>query len=159
MVHYLFMLITLFSIGCPFCRNCVAQIRSDKLATLLAEVREDDKLVAKCEQEALQYQIAKFGRVLPKISGHCWDGCPTTIVLPDYPREARRLGISGQVKVETIVSENGKVVYARVIKCLPFLSQAAERAANHSSYTPKKTCGDKSIKFVWTISYNFIFKR
>jgi TonB family protein len=97
--------------------------------------------------------------VLPKISGHCWDGCPTSIVLPYYPREARQHGISGQVKVETIVGENGKVVYARVTKSRPFLSQAAERAANHSSYTPQKTCGDKSIKFRWTITYNFYFNR
>ena len=144
---------------CSFCVNCVAQIKGDRLRTLLAEVREDEKLVAWCEQKERAYQIAKFGRGLPKISGHCWDGCPTSLVLPYYPREARRLGISGQVKVETIVGENGKVVYARAIKGLPLLSQAAERAANHSSYTPQKTCGDKSIKFRWMITYNFVLNR
>ncbi|HEY3038742.1 MAG TPA: energy transducer TonB [Pyrinomonadaceae bacterium] len=159
MANYVFKTIILFFIGCSSCLNCAGQIKGDKLRSLLAEVREDKKLVAACEQKAREYQIAKFGRALPKLSGHCWDGCPTSIVLPYYPREARRLGISGQVKVETIVGENGKVVYARVIKGLPFLSQAAERAASHSSYTPQKTCGDKSIKFRWTITYNFYFNR
>ena len=139
-----------------FCLNCVAQSRINKSTELFAEVREDEKLVAECERKAREYQITKFGRILPKISGHCWDGCPTRIVLPFYPREAKRLGISGQVKVETIVDESGNVVYARVVKALPFLSQAAERAAYRSNYTAKKTCGDKPIKFRWVITYNFI---
>jgi TonB family protein len=159
MSHYVFKSIFLFFIGCSVCVNCVAQIKKDRLQALLAEVREDEKLVAGCEQKVREYQIAEFGRVLPKISGHCWEGCPRSMPKPYYPREARRLGISGQVKVETIVGEDGNVVYARVINGLPFLSQAAERAAIYSSYTPKKTCGDKSIKFRWTITYNFILNR
>ena len=159
MGHYVFKLIILFIIGSSFCLDCVAQIKGDRVRTLLSEVREDEKLVAECEQKARECQIATFGRILPKITGHCWEGCPRSTPKPYYPREARRLGISGQVKVETIVGENGDVVYARVIKGVPFLSQAAERAANLSSYTPKKTCGDKSIKFRWTITYNFVFNR
>jgi TonB family protein len=93
---------------------------------------------------------------MPKVSGHCWHGCATNIVLPYYSPEAKRLRISGQVKVETIVDESGKVIFAQTVKGQPFLSQAAEQAAYRSSYTPKKTCGDKPIKFRWTITYNFI---
>ena len=139
-----------------FCLNCFAQVESRKLTELFAELREDEKLVAECEQKAREYQLAQFGKVLPKISGHCWDGCPKRIVLPYYPSEAQRLNISGQVKIETIVDENGNVIYARTVKGKPFLSQAAEQAAYRSSYQPKKTCGDKPIKFRWTITYNFI---
>ena len=142
-----------------FCLNCAAQVRSNKPTELFAEVREGEKLVAECEQKAREYQVAKFGRVLPKISGHCWDGCPARIVSPYYPREAKRLGITGQVKVETIVGESGNVIYARVVKGLPFLSQAVEWAAYRSSYAPKRTCGAKPIKFRWMITYNFISNR
>jgi TonB family protein len=102
-----------------------------------------------------EYQIAQFGKVSPRISGHCWDGCPTRIVLPYYPKEAKRLRIEGQVNVETIVDESGKVIYAKVIKGQPLLNQAALQAAYLSTYTPKKTCDDKSIKFRWRIVYNF----
>lgn len=139
-----------------FCLVCFAQKESDKLTELFAEVIEDEKLIDECEQKSREYQIAKFGRALPKISGHCWDGCPTRVVLPFYPSEAKRLGISGQVKVETIVDEAGKVVYARTVTGKAFLRQAAEQAAYRSSYASKKTCDDKAIKFRWTITYNFV---
>ena len=150
-------LIALVFVAHLFCLGIFAQTKSKNFTQeLFAELREDEKLVAECQQKAREYQIAKFGKVLPRISGHCWDGCPIRVVLPYYPNEAKRLGISGQVKVETVVSENGKVVYARAISRQPFLRQAAEQAARVSSYQPKKTCGDKPIKFRWTITYNFL---
>jgi TonB family protein len=140
-----------------FCLGSVAQTKGKKSTQeLFAELREDEKLVAECEQKAREYQIAKFGKVLPRVSGHCWDGCPTSIVLPYYSSEARRFRLSGQVKVEAIVDETGKVIYARAVSGQPFLRQAAEQAARVSSYQSKKTCGDKAIKFRWTITYNFV---
>lgn len=140
-----------------FCFDSFAQTEGKKATQeLFATLREDEKLVAECQQKAREYQIANYGRVLPRISGHCWDGCPTRVVKPYYPSEAKRFRVSGQVKVETVVDEDGKVVYARAISGQPFLRQAAEQATRVSSYQPKKTCGDKPIKFRWTITYNFI---
>ena len=139
-----------------FCLDGFAQTKEKSVQELFAELKEDENLLAECRQKAREYQIANFGRVLPRISGHCWDGCPTRIVLPFYPREAKRFRISGAVKVETVVDETGKVVYARAFSGQPLLRQAAEQAARVSSYQPKKTCGDKAIKFRWTITYNFI---
>ena len=142
------------------CVSSLAQTNGKKFAReLFAELREDEKLVAECEQKAREYQIANYGRVLPKISGECWDGCPTRVVRPYYASEARRLRISGQVKVETIVDETGRVIYARAVFGPPFLRRAAERAARASLYQPEKTCDDKPIKFRWTITYNFILDR
>ena len=140
-----------------FCIDSFAQSKSKELIQeLFAELKEDEKLVAECERKARAYQIANYGRVLPKVSGHCRDGCPTRVVKPYYPREAKQYRFSGVVKVETIVDETGKVVYARAISGQLLLKQAAERAARVSSYQPKKTCGDKPIKFRWMITYNFI---
>lgn len=109
------------------CWGGFAQSKTKKFTQeLFAELRENEKLVAEWERKALEYQITNFGRALPRVSGHCFDGCPVRVVLPYYPREAKRLGIFGVVKVETIVDENGDVIYARTVKDLPFLSQAAE---------------------------------
>lgn len=150
-------LIALGIVAQLFCAGVVAQTpHKNPTQDLLAELREDEKLVAVCEQKMREYQIANFGRVLPKVSGHCLDGCPTRIVLPYYPNEAKRLNFSGQVKVETIVDETGKVVYARAASGKPFLRQAAEQAARNSSYQAKKACNNKPIKFRWMITYNFI---
>ena len=139
------------------CSVILSQTESNKFPQeLFARLEEDEKLVAECEQKIREYQIANFGKVLPKISGHCWDGCPISIVLPFYSDEAKRLRISGKVKVEAIVDENGKVVYAKAISGNPFLKRNAERVAKVSLYQPKKTCDNKPIKFRWTIIYNFI---
>jgi hypothetical protein len=140
-----------------FCLDSLPQTKSKKFTQeLFAEVREDEKLVAECEQKMRSQQIANFGRVLPRISGHCFNGCPIIVVKPYYPTIAKRSRVAGQVKVETIVDEAGKVVYAQAISGQPFLREAAEQAASVSGYQPKKTCDDKPIKFRWTITYNFI---
>lgn len=139
-----------------FCLPCFAQTQNiTSKSKLFIEVAEDEKTADECEQKKREYQILKFGKALPKISGHCWDGCPTNVVLPYYPREARRKGISGQVKVETMVDESGKVVFAKIIQGQPYLNQTALKAAYLSTHTPKKTCDDKLIKFRWIITYNF----
>ena len=140
-----------------FCVVVIAQTQSkNPTQELFTALREDEKLVAVCEQKQREEQIAEYGRVLPKVSGHCFDGCPTRIILPVYPNEAKRLNFSGQVKVEAIVDETGKVVYARAMTGKPLLRQVAVQAARDSSYQPKKACGNKPIKFRWLITYNFI---
>jgi TonB family protein len=150
-------LIVFICIAHLFCLGSFAQTKGKKSTQeLFAGLREDEKLVAECEQKLRAYQIANYGRVLPRISGHCWGGCATSLTKPRYPNEARRLRIFGAVKVETVVDETGKVIYARAVSGQPFLRQAAEEAAYYARYTPKRTCGDKPIKFRWTITYNFI---
>jgi TonB family protein len=160
MIRYLLQITTLFALASLLGLSCHAQAKSKKyVKELFAEVAEHQKLAAACERKTREYQMAKFGRVLPKISGHCWGDCPVSIPLPRYPREARQLRIWGQVRVETVVDENGRVIYARAVEVKPFLSRAAESAAHLARYTPRRTCDDKPIKFRWTITYNFILTR
>lgn len=149
------LLLLLFA--CLLFLPCKAQIRSKKFKSeLLVKVAEYEKTAAECERKNIEDQLKQSGKIMPKISGHCWDGCAKRIVLPHYPGQAKRLKISGRVKIETIVDENGKVVYAGIIEGNPFLGQAAERAAYLSLFMPKKDCNDTKIKFRWTIIYNFI---
>jgi hypothetical protein len=160
MTCFLLRLLAPLMMSLLFCFGCPAQSKSKKYEReLFAEVANHEKLVAECVRKTREYQIAKFGRVLPRISLYCLDGCPVLLVRPYYLREARRFRISGQVKVVAISDETGKVIYARAVDKRPFLSQIAERAAYLSRYTPKKTCDDKPIKFRWTITYNFVLTR
>jgi hypothetical protein len=131
----------------------VAQIKTDKL---FAELHEDERLVAECEQKIRAFQLSQFGRILPRINGHCEAGCPIIVPTPYYSPLARRLNITGQIKVEAIVDEEGNVTYARIIKGLPILNRFALVAAYKSRHTPKKTCDNKPIKFRWIITYNFL---
>jgi|SRR6185503_13899832 len=128
-------------------------------AELNAQLQADEKFVAECEQKIRRDQLAKFGRVKPKIAGDCWEGeCAVRVVKPYYSEQARRLNIRGQMKVETIVDEKGDVIYARVIKGLPLMEKAALDAAYASKYSSKKAC-DKAIKFRWIITYNIGVRR
>ena len=135
---------------------CLAQSsRNDSAAALYRELESDERSVVECVRKQREHQLSQFGKVRPKISGHCWSGCPTLAVLRYYPPDAEQLNIKGQVKIEAIVNENGKVVYAKIIQGKPFIGRAALKAASLSTYTPKVNCEGKPIKFRWLITYNF----
>ncbi len=119
--------------------------------------KEQQKQIADEERKKRESQIAQFGRVKPKISGHCWSGCPIRLVKPFFPQEAKRQRIFGQIIIETIVDENGKVIFAHPQKANPFFSRVARQAACLSSYTPQFFEG-KAVRFSWIIIYNFILE-
>src|SRR2546423_112698 len=129
MIHYLLRFTSLIILTLLCCLSCAAQAKSNKSAQeLFAEVKEDEKAVLECVRKTRDYQIAKFGKVMPEVTGDfCFNGCPVSLVRPYYPREAKRLRMSGLVKVETIVDESGRVIYAKTLKGSPFLSRVAEQ--------------------------------
>lgn len=59
-----------------------------------------------------------------------------TKVQPEYPDLARRMEISGTVKVEVVVSPNGAVKEARVLGGHPVLAGAALAAAKKWRFEP-----------------------
>jgi TonB family protein len=138
------------------CFQCFGQMRDKtSLPKLFNDLARDEKRLADCDKKRRQNQLAEFGKVLPPISGHCWGGCATRLVKPYYPMEAKRLNISGQVIVDSVVDENGNVVYAKVRKGPMMLRQPSIQAAYFATYTPKIACDGQPIKFRWTITYNF----
>lgn len=59
-----------------------------------------------------------------------------TSVAPNYPEEARRLGIEGAVPVEIVVDREGKVVHACAQAGHPLLRDAAVKAALQWEFKP-----------------------
>lgn len=59
-----------------------------------------------------------------------------TKVQPNYPELARKMNISGTVKVEVVVSPNGAVKDARVVGGHPVLATAALDAAKKWRFEP-----------------------
>jgi TonB family protein len=68
-------------------------------------------------------------------------------VQPIYPDLARRMGITGTVKVEVVVSPNGTVKDARVIGGHPVLATAALDAAKKWRFEPSSTESTGIIDF------------
>jgi protein TonB len=84
------------------------------------------------------------------------NGIAKHLQTPAYPQIAKTAGIKGQVKVQVLIDETGKVVSANVVSGHPLLSAAAVQAARQSSFTPTKL-SDVPVKVSGFILYNFTF--
>lgn len=79
----------------------------------------------------------------------------TNLVKPPYTEEAKRIGASGEVKVEVTIDEQGNVILAKAISGHPYFYTSSELAARSSKFTPKIVEG-RLVKFEGIIIYNFI---
>jgi TonB family protein len=70
-----------------------------------------------------------------------------TKVQPDYPALARKMNITGTVKVEVVVAPNGTVKEARVVGGHPVLAGAALDAARKWRFEPSPTESSGVIDF------------
>jgi TonB family protein len=57
-------------------------------------------------------------------------------VLPAYPELAKRMGVTGKVKIEVVVTPDGRVKSTRVIGGHPLLVQACQDAVKEWKFTP-----------------------
>jgi TonB family protein len=68
-------------------------------------------------------------------------------VQPTYPELARKMNISGTVKIEVVVSPNGTVKDARVVGGHPVLASAALEAAKKWRFEPASVESSGVIDF------------
>ena len=68
---------------------------------------------------------------------------PTKVdpAIPQYPREAKALGVTGVVIVEIVVDETGSVADATVVRSIPLLDEEALRAVRNWHFTPSVVNG------------------
>lgn len=74
---------------------------------------------------------------------------------PAYSAAARAVHAGGQVKVQVMIDEDGKVIAANVINGHPLLQSAALSAAKASTFTPTFLSKQK-VKVSGVIVYNFV---
>lgn len=97
---------------------------------------------------------------LPGSQMRCSDcvhfGKPIDIQVACYPQDAKVENISGQVQVEVVIDEEGKVIWARAIQGHAKLEHAAVSAACRSRFTPSTLLGGKmKVKTTAVITYLF----
>lgn len=88
------------------------------------------------------------------ISGGVVNGKATNLVTPVYSAAARSLRIGGEVKVQVVIDENGKVISANAVSGHTLLRSSAEAAAKSSKFTPT-TLSNEKVKVSGIIIYNF----
>ena len=87
------------------------------------------------------------------------DGSPMralTLPRPAYPALARAAKVSGTVKVQVVIDENGKVIAAQAIDGHPLLYAASVAAARGATFTTPKNINGQPIKLIGVIDYNFV---
>ena len=72
-----------------------------------------------------------------------------TLVKPQYPELAKKLSLSGLVKIEVTIGTDGKVKRTHIVGGHPVLATEAERAAMQSEFEPgpKETTEVIEFKF------------
>lgn len=69
------------------------------------------------------------------------------LVQPNVSELARKLNLSGSVKIEVTIARDGTVKRTRVLGGHPLLAQDAERAALHSTFEPGPQETIETIEF------------
>ena len=89
------------------------------------------------------------------ISGGVLNGKALTLGRPEYPMAARENWDQGQVRVQIVIDEFGRVIEAVPISGPPTLREAAVKAAFKSRFTPTRLMG-QPVKIAGVIVYNFV---
>lgn len=81
----------------------------------------------------------------------------TRHVDPQYPAIAQSARIQGIVIIEATISEDGRVINARVLRSVPMLDQAALDAVRQWEFTPTQLNG-VAVPVIMTVTVNFTLK-
>lgn len=118
------------------------------LIVLTAENKKD-------EAASVQSRLADLSAEAGVVEGGVVNGWAVKLVQPGYPATAENAHVSGQVAVQVLIDENGKVISANAISGHPLLQGAAVAAAKASKFTPTLRSG-VAVKVRGTIIYNFL---
>ena len=69
------------------------------------------------------------------------------LVAPMYPELAKKLNLTGTVRIEVTIAPDGNVKRSRVVGGHPVLAMAAETAAEKSTFEPGPTETTEIIEF------------
>jgi len=95
-------------------------------------------------------------KVVPKtVSGGVMNGKATSLPRPAYPPTAKAVHASGQVNVQVLIDESGRVISASAVSGHPLLRSAAEGAARGARFSPTLLSG-QPVKVSGMITYNFV---
>jgi len=91
----------------------------------------------------------------PVISKGVITGLAISLPKPNYPPLAKQIRLQGQVSVQVLVDEYGKVVSAKALNGHPLLLVEAQRAALQARFAPTKL-SNQPVKVSGVITYNFV---
>jgi len=82
-------------------------------------------------------------------------GLAISLPKPAYPALAKQIHLQGQVSVQVLVDETGRVISAKAVNGHPLFLVEAQRAALQARFSPTKL-GDQPVRVSGVITYNFV---
>jgi hypothetical protein len=101
-----------------------------------------------------EFMKNRFNKIPSAAKRNILNGMALRLGKPSYTSEASSVGARGEVEVEVMVNEDGKVVRANAVSGHPILRPLAEQAAKASVFLPTYADGKKVI-VTGVIVYNF----
>lgn len=145
----------------------IVQIRNRKVDKPLTKDREDDLRQAGATEELIEV-IRANSPALPTptpvprptiVDLGDLTARAVTLPKPEYTAEARQAGITGVVKLQLLLDEEGSVISTKVVSGVSHgLTEQATAAAMQSKFTPASLNG-KPVRGRGTIDYNFKIAR
>jgi TonB family protein len=95
-----------------------------------------------CSKHSWMVRLAGWcfglGLAIALFTGHAAADARKPVVSPnpEYPEIARRMNISGTVKVEIVIAADGSIKSAKVLGGHPLLADAVQRALKKWKYAP-----------------------
>jgi TonB family protein len=126
----------------------------DKSTATYVYVSAIDGQILKTEKEERR-QEAAAEQTSAQISGGVLNDKATSLPQPVFPAIARAAHASGDVTVEVIIDETGRIVAAHAVSGHPLLQAAAVAAARQARFTPTRLNGEP-VKVAGTLVYNFV---
>ena len=133
--------------------------RNSDLSAYVPGMSEDDRRL----YDSIRSTVAPVKTVIsdpnppPKaqVSGGILNGRAVKLVKPVFPADAHKAGASGDVTVQIVFDEQGKVIWARATSGHPLLRTVCEDAAWQSTFPPLKLSG-QPVKVTGVLVYNFV---
>ena len=111
----------------------------------------------KDEAASIQTRLMTLSAEPGVVEGGVVNGWAVRLVQPEYPTVAKGAHAGGQVQVQVLIDETGKVISAVAISGHPLLHGAAIEAAKESKFTPTIRSG-VAVKVRGMIIYNFVLR-
>jgi protein TonB len=98
---------------------------------------------------------------IPKVlnvSKEVLQGKAISLPRPNYPPMARQIRLQGQVTVQVLIDESGKVISAKAVTGHPLFIAETIRAAQQARFSPTML-GGQAVKVSGVITYNFVLNQ
>jgi len=82
-------------------------------------------------------------------------GLAISLPKPNYPPLAKQIRLQGQVSVQVLVDETGRVVSAKAVNGHPLFLVEAQKAALQARFSPTRL-GEQPVRVSGVITYNFV---